>query len=115
MGMKVKPSKCRSFSIPSGKPSNVHFLIEGNIVPSIQEEEQKFLGRVLFYDGNSEECFNLLKKNIEELVRFSNRSCGSWVGNLGFGCALHSHFPWGWQHTSNCTTLYNYLAPAWPQ
>ena len=66
MGMKVKPSKCRSFSNSFGKPSNVDFLIEGNIVPSIQEEEQKFLGRVLFYDGNSEECFNLLKNNIEE-------------------------------------------------
>ena len=53
MGMKIKPSKCRSFSNRSGKPSKVNFTIEGNNVPSIQDEEQKFLGRVLFYDMKS--------------------------------------------------------------
>ena len=40
MGMKIKPSKCRSFSIRSGKPSSVHFTVEGNIIPTIQEEEK---------------------------------------------------------------------------
>ena len=41
----------------------------------------------------------------DKLVPFSNRKWGSCVGNLGFGCALHFHFPWGWKHTANCTTL----------
>jgi hypothetical protein len=31
------------------------------------------------------------------------------VGNLGFGCALRSHFPWGLQHNKlyNCTTTWH--------
>ena len=48
MGKKIKPSKCRSFSLRSGSPGIIHFDIEGYKVPSIAEEEQKFLGRVLF-------------------------------------------------------------------
>jgi hypothetical protein len=68
MGMKIKPSKCRSFSIRSGKPSKVNFSIEGNNVPSIQDEEQKFLGRVLFYDMKSEDYFKLIKQSIEKKI-----------------------------------------------
>ena len=49
MGMKIKPSKCRSFSLKSGKPSEVNFSIENYNVPSIAFDEQKFLGRVLFF------------------------------------------------------------------
>ena len=30
-----------------------------------------------------------------KLVRFSNRSCGSRVGNFGFGLGLHSYFSFG--------------------
>ena len=48
MGLRLKPSKCRSFSIRKGKPEILNFKIEGNSVPSISEEEQKFLGRVTF-------------------------------------------------------------------
>ena len=68
MGMRLKPSKCRSFSIRRGKPEIIHFNIDGNIVPSIAEEEQKFLGRVIFYSGKSKDCFDLLKTKIKEKV-----------------------------------------------
>ena len=64
--MLLKPSKCRSFSFKSGKPQEVHFKIEDKIVPSIAEEEQKFLGRVLFFESKSEQCFNLLQSKIKE-------------------------------------------------
>ena len=57
MGMKIKASKCRLFSLTSGKPSKIKFNFEGTEIPSIANEEQKFLGRVLFYNGKSEECF----------------------------------------------------------
>ena len=66
MGMKIKPSKCRSFSIKSGLPDIVNFDIEGYQVPSIANEEQKFLGRVLFFKGKSAECFQLLESKIKE-------------------------------------------------
>ena len=74
MGMKIKPSKCRSFSIRSGKISNVKYFIEDKPVPSTQEEEQKFLGRVLFHDGKSEDCFNLLKETIENKIENLNKT-----------------------------------------
>ena len=69
MGMKVKPSKCRSFSIKKGSPEIVHFDIEGYKVPSIAEEEQKFLGRVLFFSGKSSECFELSESKVKEKLQ----------------------------------------------
>ena len=35
-------------------------------MPSIAEEEQKFLGRVLFFSGKSQDCYNLLESTIKE-------------------------------------------------
>ena len=49
-----------------GKPSVIHFKFGENFIPSISEEEQKFLGRVLFYQGKLEECFTLLKEAISK-------------------------------------------------
>ena len=54
MGMQLKPSKSRSFSLSSGSSKVVDFFIGENCVPSISEEEQKFLGRVIFYTGKSQ-------------------------------------------------------------
>ena len=31
-------------------------------------------------------------------------------GNFWFDCAHHSNYPWGRQHTMNCTPLNNYMA-----
>ena len=58
MGMKLKPSKCRSFSLTSGKPEAIKFKIGEHEVPSIRDEEQKFLGKLQFFKGKSEEVFN---------------------------------------------------------
>ena len=62
MGMKLKPSKCRSFSLSSGSSKVVDFFIGEYRVPSISEEEQKFLGRVIFYTGKSAETIAYLKE-----------------------------------------------------
>ena len=64
LGMKIKPSKCRSFSISGGSPSVVPFLVDDYNIPSIEQEEQKYLGRVLFFKGKSADTFNLLKEKI---------------------------------------------------
>ena len=64
--MKLKPSKCRSFSLSSGSSKVVEFFIGENRVPSISEEEQKFLGRVIFYTGKSAETFAYLKNTFTE-------------------------------------------------
>jgi hypothetical protein len=64
--MKLKPSKCRSFSISAGQPKDIPFFIGETRVPSIRDEEQKFLGKLLFFSGKSEETFNCLKATFKE-------------------------------------------------
>ena len=64
MGMRLKPSKCRSFSLSGGKPTPVHYKIGEDIVPTIAEEEQKFLGKLLFFSGKSSETYNHIKETL---------------------------------------------------
>ena len=66
--MKLKPSKCRSFSITSGKPTAVPFTIGDAQIPSIRDEDQKFLGKLLFFSGKSEETFNHIKSDFKEAM-----------------------------------------------
>ena len=66
MGMKLKPSKCRSFSLRGGKPEAIHFKIGENVIPSIRDEEQKFLGKLLFFNGKPEETFNYVSEIFKE-------------------------------------------------
>ena len=66
MGMKLKPSKCRGFSLCAGKPKAEIFHIGDNDVPSIRDEEQKFLGKLLFYSGKPEETFNYIKDTLQK-------------------------------------------------
>ena len=66
MGMRLKPSKCRSLTISAGLPKDVPFFIGEQIIPPIKDEEQKFLGKLLFFVGKSEETYNLLKSTLEK-------------------------------------------------
>ena len=66
MEMKLKPSKCTSSSISGGKPVVVPFHIGDNENTSIRDEDQKFLGKLLFFRGKSEETFNPIKNNFLE-------------------------------------------------
>ena len=65
MGMSLKPSKCRSFSLVKGKPTVVDFHIGENLIPSILHEEQKFLGKVQFFHGKSQDTFDYLKETFK--------------------------------------------------
>ena len=65
MGMVLKPSKCRSFTISSGKPKEETFKLGEFLIPSIKTLDQKFLGRLLFIHMKTECAFNLLKETIE--------------------------------------------------
>ena len=66
MGMKLKPSKCRSFSLTSGKPEAIKFKIGDNEVASIRDEEQKLLGKLIFFKGKSEEVFSHIRDIFKE-------------------------------------------------
>ena len=70
MGMKLKPVKCRSFSIKSGSPSDLNFQIGENIIPTIFHEEQKFLGKVLFPFGKSSDTYKYIHSEL--LQKLSN-------------------------------------------
>ena len=61
MGMKLKPVKCRTFSIKSGSPCDLVFSISNNLIPTIFHEEQKFLGKLLFPLGKSIDIFYFFK------------------------------------------------------
>ena len=61
MGMRLKPSKCRSLSIQGGISTDIPFHIGDRRIPSIRDEEQKFLGRLLSFSGKSEETFKLVR------------------------------------------------------
>ena len=55
MGMKMKPTKCRSFSISAGKPTNIPFKLGDFVIPSVADEEQKFLGKKTIFSGKQSE------------------------------------------------------------
>ena len=74
MGMKLKPSKCRSLSIRSGTSSKISFNIGNTSIPSISDEEQKILRKLLFFLSKLEKTFNLvhdtLKGALENIKAF---------------------------------------------
>ena len=74
MGMKLKPSKCRSFSVTGGKACDVPFYIGDYTIPSIKNEEQKFLGKILFFTGKQEETFSLIFNSFLEGLERINKS-----------------------------------------
>ena len=57
MGMRLKPATCRSFSIRSGVPSRINFTIGEPEIPNIFQEEQKFLGKLLFLTGKLSDAY----------------------------------------------------------
>jgi len=66
MGLKVKPAKCRSFSICAGKPTSIIFNIDSHQVPSIETDEQKFLGQKIFFTDKEKDRLAYLKVLLEE-------------------------------------------------
>ena len=68
MGMKLKPSKCRSFSISAGKATDTPFHIGDHRIPSIKDEEQKFLGKLLFFSGKSDDTLKLIYDTLKEAL-----------------------------------------------
>ena len=74
MGMKLKPSKCRSFSLSGGRPEAVSFSIGDYPIPSIRDEEQKFLGKLLFFKGKPEETYKLIHDTLTEGIENINNA-----------------------------------------
>ena len=55
-------------SIKGGYSANIPFHIGDTAIPSICEDEQKFLGKLLFFSGKSEETFKLVRDTLKEAL-----------------------------------------------
>jgi len=78
MGLKIKPSKCRSLSLCAGKPTPIIFKIAEDEIPSLETDEQKFLGRKVFFTNKEKEKSEYLSKIIsEKLGNIDNTSIRS--------------------------------------
>ena len=64
MGLQLKPSKCRSLSLLSGRPTAVNFTIAGNHVKTLDEDPQKFLGSLVTFSGKTSEIFTMIKDKL---------------------------------------------------
>jgi hypothetical protein len=73
--MKLKPSQCRSYSVSSGQSKDVAFYIGDTRVPSIRDEDQKFLGKLLFFANKSSETFSLLETTFKEGMERIEAAC----------------------------------------
>ena len=51
MGLKLKPSKCKSISIVSGKPTSISFLMGDDILDTLEKEPHKFLGSTITFSN----------------------------------------------------------------
>ena len=64
MGLKLKPVKCRSLSISSGKPTAVKFNLDDSIIPTLDEESHKFLGSLVTFKNTNLDVFQYLEKKL---------------------------------------------------
>jgi len=74
MNLMLAPNKCRSFSISTGKPDVVNFKIGLENIPSIKSEEQKFLGRLLFFNGKGKETLSHIKSELTRRLSNLNKT-----------------------------------------
>lgn len=65
MGLTLKPSKCRSLSISAGKPNPVKFTINKNIIKTVDEDPQKFLGSIITLEYKPQELFEYIRDKLQ--------------------------------------------------
>ena len=63
MGLKLKPSKCRSLSIVSGSSCDIPFSIDGIEVETLKTEHHKFLGSTITYSGKQRDIFEVISEH----------------------------------------------------
>ena len=69
MQLKLKSSKCRSFSFSSGKPTAITFNLVGNAIETIEQDPHKFQGSQITFYGKPEEAYNYILTHIEDKLR----------------------------------------------
>ena len=68
MNLLLKPSKCRSVSVCSGKSKPITFFIGDTPLPTVLEKPEKFLGSYITYFGKTAETFNIIRDKISLML-----------------------------------------------
>ena len=68
MGLTLKPSKCRSISIVSGKSTSIDFYINDDRILTLEEEPHKFLGSFITFSGKQNDIYEIVSKFISERI-----------------------------------------------
>ena len=60
MGLKLKPVKCRSLSITSGKPTPISFTLDNSPLDTLDSSPHKFLGSNITFSGKQSETYKVI-------------------------------------------------------
>ena len=64
MNLKLKPIKCKSLSIVSGKPTSITYKLSTNDVNCIENDPHRFLGSHLCFSGKQEDVYQFVKDHL---------------------------------------------------
>ena len=68
MSLTLKPVKCRSLSIRGGKPDTCEFSLGDNMLKTLKDAPQKFLGCMIHFNGKSKERYNMIKSRVSDII-----------------------------------------------
>ena len=73
MGLKLKPSKCKSLSLVSGQPQSINFQMGDDILETLEEQPHKFLGSTITFCNKQSEIYQIVLEHFEtRLKRIDN-------------------------------------------
>ncbi len=69
MGLKLKPVKCRSLSIVTGKPTAVPFILDNVPLDTLDTSPHKFLGSTITFSGKQSETYKVIYDHISSRLK----------------------------------------------
>ncbi len=69
MGLKLKPVKCRSLSITTGKPTPVSFTLDNIPLDTLDTSPHKFLGSTITFSGKQQETYNVIYEHLTSRMK----------------------------------------------
>ena len=68
MNLTLKPVKCKSISIRSGKPDACTFTLGDYILKSLKDAPEKFLGCNITFSGKSKDIYEIVSSKLESII-----------------------------------------------
>ncbi len=72
MGLTLKPIKCRSLSLSSGKPNAIVFNLNNIPLDTLDNSPHKFLGSTVTFSGKQSEIFNVVHNHFQTRLESIN-------------------------------------------